>query len=1371
MLTPVAGLMLLTFGVAQSPVNAVRMKDGHGGGFLDGGIRGEYFNNTTFQGTPAFTRRDVRIDFDWGSILRPGGSNSGPFRRLTTENYSVRWTGRLAPRFSETYTFSVLADDRFQLEIRPSGGGSYTTLINVTSPTAAPVTATADLVAGQRYDVRIRYVELNGTAFAKLAWSSASTPVEIVGPATQMSVNMNTYYGTLWANAADAGRNSWQGVSQWDPGSGGQNWPEPDVDANGYPTATHFGLIIHEIFGSRIQPMMKGRMQMVFKGRANTLFTVGNLRFANGATQVNGLAHYNSTTNTTVIDLEGFDNGWNIAQVGFSGAYRGPNITAAPGITSLRISMPTESGGTSTIARNVIFHPKTQEAFSRFTVFRINMNTNNREVRWLDRTLPTFFNQRGGKSNVCPILGSQHPEFFTLENSMSWEHQIMFCNELGKDLYINLPHLVNDDYIRRVANMIRYGSNSSVPYTQHTPNPVFPPLNPNLKVYVELGNELWNWGSPRDYPAYHTWRSIIVNELTTNAANARIYNFDNMSTAIDASGWPVNYMDFFHRRTLLRTYQISEIFRSVFGDAAMMSRVRPLMYGWYNNTFNVQERIYGFADNYFNNASGNHVPNVRWNQPARPLTSYLYGGGGGAFYFGSGNPSGTTDTFPNSGFETPSISAGFTANPAGSGWTFSGPAGYAKPGTDSTIPPAFEGSQVLYLGGQGTTRGSVQRTFTIPASPATTSAVRGIAFRAVSRRKSGASQADATGLRVFVNNVDITAVSNWLPDANNNWSEVGYTPAGFDASMPWYTRQGWFTANLAYFTRSFEAPSGGTVTVRIENTSPQTDMLVYVDDVRLTTVDAVFAGGIPGAGQAFGQVTSGTYDFELFGQSSWAQAYGLEYATYEGGWSLGGDNGGSLVQNWAKYYDVRAKQSNIDALNSFHRAGGFLPTFGTYNQWPQFSDQFYVEGMLNTADYPLVQGIDASNAVLPLQPENGYSLPGVLTPRSITLTLPSFGANPAQPNSPGAWTGWNVLAPRAAVYRVNVDATTGGTLRLVINGRNVLQQPGGPAQVDVALNQGIHNIRVQSVQTGFTINKVTVSMVGAPASPEITGIEDGNGSVTVSWGAVSGATGYIVRVGLTPDRMNLAFNAGSSTSRVVQNLLTDTTYYVEVLAYNANAWSLPSAQRSFRLLADGQVGSLVQWDFTGSPNGQEVSVPPASGTSRLTVTNLVRGPGYAITSYTWPNVFGLEVPNGQRWGSNLADAVTKNMYVEFQVTPKAGTRLSCSSIRFWASAQFSQGNPSQGGMGMTYRVGTGAFSAPITIGTFGQSDGTRRFSQALSGISALQGVSQRVTIRLYLYANDPWNWGHLGLMNDSPSSRAAPGDQIDLEVIGSLGST
>src|SRR3954451_9051754 len=92
-----------------------------GGGLTNAGLRGDYFANPSLSGAPAFTRNDVRVDFDWG-LAAPGGSPDAPYNRVGADRFSVRWTGQVVPRFSEVYVFVVKADDGARLSVRRPGG-------------------------------------------------------------------------------------------------------------------------------------------------------------------------------------------------------------------------------------------------------------------------------------------------------------------------------------------------------------------------------------------------------------------------------------------------------------------------------------------------------------------------------------------------------------------------------------------------------------------------------------------------------------------------------------------------------------------------------------------------------------------------------------------------------------------------------------------------------------------------------------------------------------------------------------------------------------------------------------------------------------------------------------------------------------------------------------------------------------------------------------------------------------------------------------------------------------------------------------------------------------------------------------------------
>ena len=77
---------------------------------------------------------------------------------------------------------------------------------------------------------------------------------------------------------------------------------------------------------------------------------------------------------------------------------------------------------------------------------------------------------------------------------MPWEIQIALANETGKDMYINIPSNVSTSYLTNLADLFAYGSNGVTPYTSVQSDPVWAPLNPNLKVYIEFSNEtleLW----------------------------------------------------------------------------------------------------------------------------------------------------------------------------------------------------------------------------------------------------------------------------------------------------------------------------------------------------------------------------------------------------------------------------------------------------------------------------------------------------------------------------------------------------------------------------------------------------------------------------------------------------------------------------------------------------------------------------------------------------------------------------------------------------------------------------------------------------------------------------------------------------------------
>jgi hypothetical protein len=114
------------------------------------------------------------------------------------------------------------------------------------------------------------------------------------------------------------------------------------------------------------------------------------------------------------------------------------------------------------------------------------------QMDWVDRRIPNHVFQFGIINDRAP--NNQGFAFGDRETRVAWEHMVALSNATGKDLWINVPHLATEDYMTRLARLIRFGSDGVNPFTSVQANPPFPPLNSNLKVYVEFSNEIWSSG-------------------------------------------------------------------------------------------------------------------------------------------------------------------------------------------------------------------------------------------------------------------------------------------------------------------------------------------------------------------------------------------------------------------------------------------------------------------------------------------------------------------------------------------------------------------------------------------------------------------------------------------------------------------------------------------------------------------------------------------------------------------------------------------------------------------------------------------------------------------------------------------------------------
>ncbi|HEU5102407.1 MAG TPA: PA14 domain-containing protein [Roseiflexaceae bacterium] len=135
------------------------------------GLRGDYFVDTTLT-TLALSRVDPTVNFNWQTGMPASG--------LRSDQFTVRWTGQVIPRFSETYTFRITADDGARLWINGQ------LVIDAWSKAYGGVNSTAlALKADQGYALKLEYREQTGGAAIKLEWSSRSQPLQII-PQSQL---------------------------------------------------------------------------------------------------------------------------------------------------------------------------------------------------------------------------------------------------------------------------------------------------------------------------------------------------------------------------------------------------------------------------------------------------------------------------------------------------------------------------------------------------------------------------------------------------------------------------------------------------------------------------------------------------------------------------------------------------------------------------------------------------------------------------------------------------------------------------------------------------------------------------------------------------------------------------------------------------------------------------------------------------------------------------------------------------------------------------------------------------------------------------------------------------------------------------------
>ncbi|WP_375500949.1 PA14 domain-containing protein [uncultured Nostoc sp.] len=142
------------------------------------GLKAEYYDNIDFTNLKQ-TRTDPTVNFNWG--------DKSPDPSIGADTFSVRWTGQVEAKYSETYNFYTTSDDGVRLWV--NGQQIINKFVNQSATEHSGAIA---LVAGQKYDIKLEYYENKYEAVSQLSWSSSSQTKEIIPQSQLYSPNIQT---------------------------------------------------------------------------------------------------------------------------------------------------------------------------------------------------------------------------------------------------------------------------------------------------------------------------------------------------------------------------------------------------------------------------------------------------------------------------------------------------------------------------------------------------------------------------------------------------------------------------------------------------------------------------------------------------------------------------------------------------------------------------------------------------------------------------------------------------------------------------------------------------------------------------------------------------------------------------------------------------------------------------------------------------------------------------------------------------------------------------------------------------------------------------------------------------------------------------
>lgn len=333
--------------------------------------------------------------------------------------------------------------------------------------------------------------------------------------------------------------------------SGWSPLPDENFDALGWPTSNAVLMMDLRLMAEWADEIddpeayrinRSGTYSGSFKGQA-TVQSWGEGEIKN--------ATYDEATNTTTFDFvvgEPHEDGYGFFVLAFMNTRRTPEDPSGSGFTELKLIRPGYAADTDQTYLDEFVYALTNPKFAtiRFKDFTATDSGDPlypAQTEWSDRSQLEHASQ-----TRIDAIGKR--------GGAAWEYVIELANLTGIDPWINVPVSASAEYITQLATYFKEN------------------LNPDLNIYVESSNEVWNTA---DAFQQHKWNQAQAKDLGIGE----------------------------HENHARRSVELAQGFETVFGEGSLNDKIRvilcshyPMLPWWVKPFLTYLENNYGDVSAY-----------------------------------------------------------------------------------------------------------------------------------------------------------------------------------------------------------------------------------------------------------------------------------------------------------------------------------------------------------------------------------------------------------------------------------------------------------------------------------------------------------------------------------------------------------------------------------------------------------------------------------------------------------------------------------------------------------------------------------------------------------------------------------------------------